>query len=107
MEIKVSEKAMEKIKAAIKDNNKESQLRIYVESAGCHGAKFGIAFDGPQDDDEVTEVDGVKFVTDAVYIPLYSDGIDIDYVTVPSEGFMIKSLNPVAGGCSSCSGCGH
>jgi iron-sulfur cluster assembly accessory protein len=118
MDIKLSKFAWDKIMQTVEEYNEEPILRIYVESAACSGARFGIAFDYIKKEDDVTEVEGVKFITDKEYVPKYSDGLDVDYVTMPKEGFIIKSLRPVeksgcgcgskeGGGCGSGSGCGH
>lgn len=106
MDIKFSALAGEKIKEELKKVDKDLMVRIYVEAVACSRAKFGIAFDELKDGDEITKVDGIKIITDTKYIPHYSNGISIDYVTGKQEGFIIKSLNPMASGCSSgCSGC--
>ncbi len=110
MDIKITAIAGEKIKEELKKVDGNLMVRIYVEAVACSRAKFGIAFDELKDGDEITEVDGIKIVTDTQYIPKYSEGISIDYVTGEREGFIIKSLNVVSGGCSGgcssgCSGC--
>lgn len=107
MEIKVSELAVKKINEVVKQNNEQSILRIYVEKASCSSARFGIAFDNVKDNDEITEAYGIKFITDKQYMPKYSNGINIDYVISPKEGFIIASLNPITKGCTGCTGCGH
>lgn len=105
MDIKLSKLAEDKIKEAVKDNNEQPNLRIYVERAGCSGARFGIAFDDPKDSDQVTEINEINFITDNEFIPVHADGIDIDYVVEPREGFIIKSLRTIKKSCSGCSGC--
>ena len=110
MEIRLSKLAKEKIEESVDINNEEPVLRIYVEAVACSGAKFGLAFDYIKDEDTITEVDGIKFLTDKEYVPAYSDGIDIDYKTGLKEGFIIKSINPVAAsfGCGEgCGGCNY
>lgn len=105
MDIKLSQLAEDKIKEAIKENNEQPNLRIYVEKVGCAGARFGISFDDIKENDTVTAVNGINIITDNEFIPKHSDGIDIDYVVEPKEGFIIKSLRPIKKSCSGCSGC--
>ncbi|WP_035380527.1 HesB/IscA family protein [Fervidicella metallireducens] len=108
MEIKVSQVAIEKILDAVKEHNEKPTVRIYVAGVACSGAKFGIAFDDVKEGDETTEISGLTFITDTEYMPVYADGINIDFVTEPSEGFVITSLRPVAPSCGGgCSGCGQ
>lgn len=110
MDINLSELAREKIMENVSAYNESPVLRIYVESVACSRAKFGLAFDYIKDGDQLTEVGGIKFITDSEYVPVYSDGIDIDYVVEPKEGFIIKSLHPVSKssgcGCGGGGGCG-
>ena len=110
MEIKISPLAVEKINEVVKDNEETPTLRIYVASVGCSGAKFGLAFDDATENDTVTTVEGITFITDNEHMPQYSDGINIDFQDGDNEGFIITSLNPVSSGCGSCGGgcgCGH
>lgn len=116
MDFKVTQPAEDKIREAALANGEVPVLRIYVERATCSSARFGIAFDDIKAGDEVNEINGIKYVTDTEYVPVYTNGIYIDYVTEPKEGFIIDSLHQVirsgggcGGGCGSggCSGCGH
>lgn len=106
MELVVTDIAIQKIDEAIKENNEKSRIRVYVDTTTCSGARFGLAFDDVREDDEITKISEIDFITDKQYVPLYSDGISIDYVTTPSDGFIIRSLRPVKSSCGSCSGCG-
>jgi Fe-S cluster assembly iron-binding protein IscA len=110
MDINLSELAREKIMENVAAYNETPVVRIYVESISCSKAKFGIAFDYIKDGDHITEVDGIKFITDSEYVPAYSDGIDVDYVVGTKEGFVIKSIHPVSissgCGCGGGGGCG-
>lgn len=113
MLISISKLAQVKIKEFATANNKEPVVRIYVERANCHDARFGIAFDSFKPGDETTQMDDIRILTDSEYVPLYSNGIDIDYAVKPKEGFIISSAFPVKksskGGCDrGCGGCsGH
>lgn len=107
MEIKLSKLAAEKINEVVETNNETPTLRIYVTSVGCSGAKFGLAFDDAKEDDTITEVDGITFITDTEYVPEYSDGITVDFAEGESEGFLIKSTNPIKKSCGGGCNCGH
>jgi Fe-S cluster assembly iron-binding protein IscA len=111
MEFRITQLAEAKIKETVELNNEVPVLRIYVEKAACSGARFGIAFDDIKEGDEVTEVNGIRFITDTDYVPQYANGISIDYACGPKEGFMIQTLFPIiksGGGCGGgCSGCSH
>jgi Fe-S cluster assembly iron-binding protein IscA len=107
MEIKITAKAKEEIITSAKENKVEPVVRLYVTSAACSGAKFGIAFDEPKENDVMTEIDGIEFITDSEYVPKYADGLNIDYVTSPKEGYVITSIRPIKKSCGSgCGGCG-
>ncbi|CDF57120.1 hypothetical protein [Thermobrachium celere] len=104
MEVHVTKLAEEKILEAIKTYNEKNQLRIYVEAVACHGAKFGLAFDDIKEGDVTEKVGDIIYFADENVLK-YSDGIKIDYVTEPKEGFIVTSLRPIKSSCSSCFGC--
>jgi Fe-S cluster assembly iron-binding protein IscA len=112
MEINITEMAQVKIREFAAANNEEPVIRIYVEKAACSGARFGIAIDNFRTGDEITQKGDIKIFTDSEYVPIYSDGINIDYTVKPKEGFIISSCRPVkkandescsSGGCGGCS----
>ncbi len=115
MEINITDIAQTKIKEFAAANNEEPVVRIYVEKASPKGARFGIAIDSFRSGDEITQKGDIKVLTDSEYIPIYSDGINIDYTVKPKDGFIISSCRPVksdksegcgSGGCGSgCGGC--
>lgn len=117
MLISISKLAQVKIREFAEANRKEPVVRIYVDRATCHDARFGIAFDDFKPGDEITQMDDIKILTDREFVPQYSNGIDIDYAVKPKEGFIITSAFPVqksspgcgSGGCGQgCGGCsGH
>jgi len=77
-------------------------LRVAVLPGGCSGFQYGLNIeDGPEDDDEVLEVGGVKVFVDP-FSAQYLEGVEIDYVSsMMGQGFTFR--NPKAtGGC----GCG-
>ncbi len=77
-------------------------LRLAVEGGGCSGFqyKFDLA-DGPDDEDIISETDGVKLVVDPVSLDLIA-GSTVDFVE-SLGGAAFKVENPqAAAGC----GCG-
>lgn len=69
-------------------------LRVSVETGGCSGFEYAMAFDQPKPDDEVVESQGVKLVIDpasAVYLADCS--VDFDD-GLHGKGFEI--INPNA-----------
>lgn len=108
MEIRITDLAKEKIIEAARENNVQPMVRLYVISAACSGAKFGIAFDEPKQYDVLTEIGGIEFITDTEYVTKYSDGMNIDYIVNPKEGFIISSIRPIKKSCGNgCGGCKH
>jgi len=103
LRISVTEKAAEKVKAAMEKQEKgDSTLRLYVSGGGCSGFQYGLAFDKKNDDDTVIESRGVKVIVDHESAK-YLDGSEIDYEeSVMGEGFKINNPNAT----ETC-GCGH
>lgn len=100
----LTERAVEKVKA-FAATNKEAvgkHLRVYVQGGGCSGFQYGFTFDEQRDDDQVSEISGVKVVLDPVSFP-YLKNATVDWVEdFRGSGFVVQ--NPNASG--SC-GCGH
>jgi iron-sulfur cluster assembly protein len=103
LKITITEKAAEKIKAAIeKQGKKDAALRLYVSGGGCSGFQYGLAFDEKNDGDQVIESQGVRVLVDRESVQ-YLDGSEVDYVeSVMGEGFMVNNPNAT----ETC-GCGH
>ena len=80
----------------------EAGLRVAVLPGGCSGFQYGLNIeDGPEDDDEILDVAGVKVFIDP-FSAQYLDGVEIDYVTsMMGSGFSFRNPN-ASGGC----GCG-
>jgi iron-sulfur cluster assembly accessory protein len=100
----LTESAAQKVKsftANTKDTNAH-YFRVYVQGGGCSGFQYGFTLDEMRDDDQTSEVNGVKVVLDPVSLP-YLKGATIDWVEdFRGSGFVVQ--NPNASG--SC-GCGH
>jgi iron-sulfur cluster assembly accessory protein len=78
-------------------------LRLSVEGGGCSGFqyKFGLT-DGAENDDFVSETDGVRLVVDPVSLDLVA-GSTVDYVeSLGGAAFKVENPNAAAGcGCGS------
>ena len=90
--------------AAIADKQaKPAILRLSVEGGGCSGFqyKFDLA-EGPEEDDSVSDTDGVKLVVDAVSLDLVA-GSTVDFVeSLGGAAFRVENPNAAAGcGCGS------
>lgn len=103
LNITLTNKAAEKVKAAMeKQGKKDSGLRLYVSGGGCSGFQYGLTFDERNEADHVIESRGVNILVDEQSAQ-YLDGSEIDYVeSVMGEGFMVNNPNAV----ETC-GCGH
>jgi iron-sulfur cluster assembly accessory protein len=101
----LTQTASEKVQDFIHEHGVESGaagLRVAVLPGGCSGFQYGLNIeDGPEDDDEVFEVGGVKVFIDP-FSAQYLEGVEIDYVTsFMGQGFTFRNPN-ATGGC----GCG-
>ena len=103
LNITLTEKAAEKVKAAMEKQGKENVgLRLYVSGGGCSGFQYGLAFDSQADGDNVIEAHGVRLLVDEQSAQ-YVDGSEVDYVeSVMGEGFRVNNPNAT----ETC-GCGH
>jgi len=103
LRISITDKAAEKVKAAMsKEGKLEAALRLYVSSGGCGGFQYGLTFDEKKSDDKLIEAHGVKIIIDRESA-MYLDGSEIDYVeSVMGEGFKVSNPNAT----ETC-GCGH
>ena len=101
--ITMTRTATEKVLDFIQEHGvADAGLRVAVLPGGCSGFQYGLNVeDGPEADDDVLEVDGVKVFVDP-FSAQYLEGVEIDYVTsMMGQGFTFQ--NPKAsGGC----GCG-
>lgn len=104
MEISLTPTAVSTVQKFIEENGaaEESGLRVAVLPGGCSGFQYGLNIeDGPEDDDEVMEMEGFKIFVDP-FSAQYLEGVEIDYVTtMMGSGFTFKNPN-ASGGC----GCG-
>ena len=94
--------AAARVAAIASRQGKPAILRLAVEGGGCSGFqyKFDLA-DAAEDDDTVSEVDGVKLVVDAVSLDLIG-GSTVDFVESHGGAALKVDNTPPAPGC----GCG-
>ncbi len=80
---------------------KPAMLRLSVEGGGCSGFqyRYGLA-DAINDDDIVTETDGVKLVVDDISLELVQGGM-VDFVeSLGGSAFQVTNPNAAVGcGC--------
>ena len=73
--------------------DKSSYLRVGVKGGGCSGMTYVLGFDQKQENDEVYEVDGFKFIMNKSH-GIYLMGMEIDWQDgLNSRGFMFKNPN--------------
>ena len=101
--INMTDAAINKVKGYLEEEeNKGKALRLFVESGGCSGFQYGLAFDDAQEGDTELEFSGVKVIVDS-RSAAYVKGADIDFVeSLQGSGFKITNPNAA----SSC-GCGN
>ena len=109
---KLSGKAREELTAFFA-GKEVSPIRVFLASGGCGGPNMALAMDDPKENDEVIQVDGLKFLVDK---QLWSEAAPIK-IDVTYTGFIIESSIPLnsekcscePSGCScdggSCDGC--
>lgn len=82
------------LKELADEENKEMKLRVIITHSHGDHAHYGLELDTPSDNDEVVMTDKDIEVILAKDQPLL-DGIKIDYLFLPEEGFVIT--NPSKG----------
>jgi len=112
MAIKLSEKAVSKIKEIIASQEMpaETVVRVGIRGQSCSGPAYAFGLDEEYDTtyDDVINQDGLKVVHNKAYgEPLQF--VEVDYhETEEKKGFTFKDTNPMkllAGGCGT-GGCG-
>lgn len=102
--VTLTKTASEKVTEFIQEHGVQNDtgLRVAVLPGGCSGFQYGLNIeDGPEDDDEVLEVAGIRVFVDP-FSAQYLEGVEIDYVTsFMGQGFSFRNPN-ASGGC----GCG-
>ncbi|MDF2679066.1 MAG: heme biosynthesis protein HemY [Brevibacillus sp.] len=95
MKVKITRNAAKQLNTIIdQEEDKDLKLRIYITHAHGDHAHYGLALDKPTEEDEVIETDKEIDVIVKKDEPLL-DGIILDYLYLPEEGFVIT--NPSKG----------
>jgi len=103
--VQVTERALEKIRAAMAKENvsaAEGGLRLGVQGGGCSGLSYSIRFDSkPRERDRVYEFEGVRLFVDPKSF-IYLHGMVLDY----EQSLMKQGFNFVNPNSSKSCGCG-
>lgn len=101
-DVSVTQSALDRVAALMKDEPDGTMLRVSVEGGGCSGFQYKYELTQEQlDDDIVLGDDRVKVLIDAISLPYLANSV-IDYkVTLMGAAFEINNPNATA----SC-GCG-
>lgn len=95
MNVKITRNAAKIILQELeKEENKELKLRVLVTHRHGDHAHYGMDMDTPKESDEVVSTDKGIEVLVAKDEPML-DGVKIDYLYFPEEGFVIT--NPAKG----------
>jgi len=69
------------------------RLRLFIETGGCSGLQYGMAFDEPKADDNAFESEGVAIVVDPKSLE-HLNGTTVDFDDgLHGKGFEIKNPN--------------
>jgi iron-sulfur cluster insertion protein len=100
-EVGLTPAAAARVAAIAAKQGKPAILRLSVEGGGCSGFQYKFAMaDRVEDDDSVTETDGVKLVVDAISLDLVR-GAQVDFVdNLGGAHFAVTNPNAQSGcGC--------
>ena len=101
--LSLTQAAAQRVAAIAAKQAKPAILRLSVEGGGCSGFqyKFDLA-DGMEDDDLVSDTNGVRLVVDPVSLDLVA-GSTVDFVeSLGGAAFRVENPNAAAGcGCGS------
>jgi iron-sulfur cluster assembly protein len=92
--IVLTQKAAERIKALLAEQNKEAEgLRIKVIGGGCSGIQYKLDTDVQKPGDRVFERDGAKVFTDLKSF-LYLNGAELEFKEgLMESGFVFQNPN--------------
>ena len=101
--ITLTENAARRVAAIAERQSRPAILRLSVDGGGCAGFtyKFELS-DEPEDDDTISETDGVQLIVDGVSLDLLR-GSAVDYVEdLGGASFRVTNPNAASGcGCGS------
>jgi len=97
----VTERAAEKIKQLLAEEEDVSVLRVAIQGGGCSGFQYGFTFDEKHENDAEFAQGEVRVVVDP-QSAMYLKGASVDYLEdFRGAGFSVTNPN-ASGGC----GCG-
>jgi iron-sulfur cluster insertion protein len=95
MKVKITRNAAKQLNTILEqEEDKELKLRVYITHSHGDHAHYGLALDKPTEEDTVVSTDKEIEVIVKQDEPLL-DGIVIDYLYLPQEGYVIT--NPSKG----------
>lgn len=97
----LTQAAAERVAAIAGKQGKPSALRLSVEGGGCSGFQYKFELTGePDEDDLVSETDGVRLVVDPISLDLVK-GSTVDFVeSLGGAAFRVENPQAAAGcGC--------
>lgn len=103
----ITSKAVDKILSLMAERGVgDHYLRVFVDSLGCSGSQYGMAFSKePRKGDVVVESNEIRVLVDPLSL-MCLDGATVDYVDTPEgPNFRIDNPNEISG--SACGSCGH
>lgn len=101
--IKFTEAALKELNKMMHapDFDNKMMLRVGVKGGGCSGLSYVLGFDQQEDDDQIFETQGIKYLMKKAH-GLYLAGMEIDFGTgLNARGFIFNNPNA-----SSSCGCG-
>lgn len=99
----LSASAAERVRVIGEKLGQPARLRLSVDGGGCSGFTYNFAMaDSVEDDDSLSETDGVALVIDSISIDLLRGSV-VDYVeSLGGSSFQVTNPNATAGcGCGS------
>ncbi len=93
--ISVTDKAINKIKEILKQENKEEgSIRVGIKGGGCSGFTYILDIeDNPKESDQILDFNGVNLVIDSKSI-VYLAGTELDFSDgLNGSGFVFKNPN--------------
>ena len=88
--LEITDEAKDKLQEILNDNLGK-HLRIVIAGVGWGGPKLGLALDEPNENEEITQINGIDVLISDEVKPFANRNI-IDYLNPPDgEGFIISS----------------
>ena len=99
-DIKMTDRAVEKIQQLLAGTNKGHGLRVKIVAGGCSGFEYKMVIDEPAAEDEVFERSGARILLDPESFT-HLNGTELDYKNeLMQSGFVFN--NPNAKGTCGC-----